>query len=149
MEPKCFYFKTAFVDRAKMLMELGWKNQGWRSWLHRYITTPLISCNNNYVCGMSIRGYWERRVCACTCVYSQLRASRPASVTGVSHRLRTCKQARCSESSRSPASPNWQRKFISWSIIRVQIKKSIRLDQDINFSTAWMVFISICISSSW
>lgn len=36
----------------------------------------------------------------------QLRDSRPASVTGVSHRFRTCRQARCSDSNLKPASPN-------------------------------------------
>lgn len=42
------------------------------------------------------------------CVFLQLRASRPASVTGVSHRFNTCKQARCSDNNRNPASPNWK-----------------------------------------
>lgn len=41
------------------------------------------------------------------CVSLQLRASRPASVTGVSHRFRTWRQARCSDSNLNPASPNW------------------------------------------
>lgn len=36
----------------------------------------------------------------------QLSASSPASVTGVSHRLSTCSIVRCSDRSRSPASPN-------------------------------------------
>lgn len=38
--------------------------------------------------------------------HSQLSASSPASVTGVSHRLSTCSMVRCSDRSRSPASPN-------------------------------------------
>lgn len=38
--------------------------------------------------------------------YSQLRASRPASVTGVSHRFSTWSIVRCSDRSRRPASPN-------------------------------------------
>lgn len=38
--------------------------------------------------------------------YSQLRASRPASVTGVSHRFSTWSMVRCSDRSRRPASPN-------------------------------------------
>lgn len=37
---------------------------------------------------------------------SQLRASRPASVTGVSHRFSTWSMVRCSDRSRRPASPN-------------------------------------------
>lgn len=37
----------------------------------------------------------------------QLSARRPASVTGVSHRFRTWRQARCSDNNLSPASPNW------------------------------------------
>lgn len=42
------------------------------------------------------------------CGFLQLRASRPASVTGVSHRFNTWRQARCSDNNLNPASPNWR-----------------------------------------
>ena len=44
---------------------------------------------------------------------SQLRASRPASVTGVSHRFSTWSIVRCSDRSRRPASPNCGRDALS------------------------------------
>lgn len=48
---------------------------------------------------------------------SQLRASRPASVTGVSHRFSTWSIVRCSDRSRRPASPNCGAEtFSAWTL---------------------------------